>query len=152
MQRITITIDNDLLEALDGYMQGRGYASRSEAVRDILRERLGSEKLRDPSAQCVGAFAYVYEHEVRALSRRLTTAHHDRHDLSVATMHVHLNHDSCLEISVLRGQLADVRAFADTVSSQRGVRSTNLHLIPAQIETHEHRHGAAPVPHQHVEI
>jgi CopG family nickel-responsive transcriptional regulator len=89
---------------------------------------------------------------VRELARRITTAHHDRHDLSIASMHVHLNHESCLEVSVLRGPLREVRGFADAVASQRGVRSANLHVIPARIATQEHTHGVAPHRHEHVEI
>lgn len=151
MQRVTITIDDDLLAALDGYMQGRGYSSRSEAMRDMLRERLGSERLRDPAADCVAAFTYVFEHEVRELSRRVTRAHHERHDLSVATMHVHLDHESCLEISLLKGPLRDVEEFAHAIASQRGVRHSDLHIIPARIVTSAHGHGHGGAPHQHVQ-
>ncbi len=152
MQRITITIDDDLLEAVDDFMKRRGYSSRSEVMRDLVRERLVSERIQDPEAHCIGVLSYVFEHEVRELSRRLTNAYHHRHDLSVATTHIHLNHDSCLEVSVLRGAPADVQSFADTVSSQRGVHHAHLHVIPAHITTEEHRHGDGHVAHEHVEI
>jgi CopG family transcriptional regulator, nickel-responsive regulator len=152
MQRITITIDDDLLQAVDALMTRRGYASRSEAMRDIVREMVDRERLSEPDADCVGALTFVYDHEVRDLARRITTAHHDRHDLSIASMHVHLNHESCLEVSVLRGSLQDVRGFADAVASQRGVRSAKLHLIPARIASQEHHHGEHPHRHEHVEI
>jgi CopG family transcriptional regulator, nickel-responsive regulator len=152
MQRITITIDDDLLQAVDGLMNRRGYGSRSEAMRDIIREMVDRERLSEPGADCIGALSFVYDHEVRDLARRITTAHHDRHDLSIASMHVHLNHESCLEVSVLRGALAEVQGFADAVASQRGVRSARLHLIPARIEAQEHSHGAGAHRHEHVEI
>jgi CopG family nickel-responsive transcriptional regulator len=152
MQRITITIDDDLLQAVDALMDRRGYGSRSEAMRDIIREMVDRERLAEPEADCVGALTFVYDHETRDLARRITTAHHERHDLSVASMHVHLNHESCLEVSVLRGALAEVRAFADAVASQRGVRSAKLHLIPARIATEEHNHGEHTHRHEHVEI
>jgi CopG family nickel-responsive transcriptional regulator len=67
-------------------------------------------------------------------------------------MHVHLNHESCLEVSILRGQLREVQDFADAVASQRGVRSARLHLIPARIATEEHTHGDGPHKHEHLEI
>jgi len=110
------------------------------------------ERLAEPDADCIGALTFVYDHEVRDLARRITTAHHDRHDLSIASMHVHLNHESCLEVSVLRGALREVQNFADAVASQRGVRSAKLHVIPARIAMQEHTHGAGPHRHEHVEI
>ncbi len=84
---------------------------------------------------CVAALSYVYEHETRELSKRLTAAQHHHHDLSVSTLHVHLSNVDCLEVTVLKGTAAEVRAFADTVTSQRGVRHGQLNLIPA---SHEH--------------
>jgi CopG family nickel-responsive transcriptional regulator len=152
MQRITITIDDDLLQAVDALMQRRGYGSRSEAMRDIVREMVDRERLAEPEADCVGALTFVYDHEVRDLARRITTAHHERHDLAIASMHVHLNHESCLEVSVLRGPMRDVQGFADTVASQRGVRSARLHMIPARIASEEHVHGENPHRHEHVEV
>lgn len=152
MQRITITIDDDLLQAVDDLMHRRSYGSRSEAMRDIIREMTDRERLAEPDADCIGAFAFVYDHDVRDLARRVNDAHHDRHDLSVATMHVHLNHESCLEVSILRGPLREVRAFSDGVASQRGVRNANLHLIPANIATEEHVHGDVRTRHEHVDI
>jgi CopG family transcriptional regulator, nickel-responsive regulator len=152
MQRITITIDDDLLGAVDTLMVRRGYGSRSEAMRDIIREMVDRERLAEPAADCIGALTFVYDHDTRDLARRITSAHHDRHDLSIASMHVHLNHESCLEVSVLRGALAEVRGFADAVASQRGVRSAQLHLIPARIATEEHTHGKHTHRHEHVEI
>jgi CopG family nickel-responsive transcriptional regulator len=75
--------------------------------------------------------AYVYNHHERELSRRLTETQHDHYDLSVATLHVDMSHDDCLEAVVLKGDVAHVRALADSVSTQRGVRLSRLHLIPA---------------------
>jgi CopG family transcriptional regulator, nickel-responsive regulator len=152
MQRITITIDDDLLLAVDELMRRRGYASRSEAMRDIVREMVERDRLAEPDTDCIGALTFVYDHETRDLARRITTAHHERHDLSIASMHVHLNHESCLEVSVLRGALSEVQGFADTVASQRGVRSAKLHVIPARIATEEHSHGDHTHRHEHVDI
>jgi CopG family nickel-responsive transcriptional regulator len=152
MQRITITIDDELLAAVDHLMARRGYSSRSEAMRDIIRDMADRERLAEPGATCIGVFTYVFDIAVRDLPRRLTNAHNDRHDLAIASLRIHLNHESCLEISVLRGPLEDVEAFADVVGSQRGVRHADLHLIPAHIATVEHVHGDGPTAHEHVEI
>lgn len=136
MQRISITIDDDLLASIDALRERRGYTSRSEAVRDIVRERLAQvNAAQSDETSCVAALSYIYEHETRELSKRLTAAQHLHHDLSVSTLHVHLSNADCLEVTVLKGTAAEVRAFADTVTSQRGVRHGQLNLIPA---SHEH--------------
>jgi CopG family nickel-responsive transcriptional regulator len=98
---------------------------RSEAVRDILRDALN----QDPAVGRRRALCrpvYVYEHEKRELASRLVATQHHHHDLSVATLHVHISHDDCLEIAVLKGDMAEVQHFADDVIAQRGVRHGHL--------------------------
>jgi CopG family transcriptional regulator, nickel-responsive regulator len=144
MQRITITIDDDLLEAVDHLCQARGYGSRSEAVRDIVRDALAPAQAdQDRSARCFGALSYVYSHETRDLARRLTGVGHD-HGVSIASLHVHLDRDDCLEVAILRGAVSEMQAYADAVTTQRGVRYGHLHLIPEPhglAAEHPHHHG-----------
>ncbi len=143
MQRITISIDDDLLATIEQLSARRGYTSRSEALRDIVREARGREHLEhDRGAACLATLTYVYEHDKRDLSRRLTHAQHDHHDLSVATLHVHLDRRDCLEVAVLRGTVDAVRAFADAITTQRGVRYGRLHILPVEGEL-----PAGPAPH-----
>src|SRR4051794_24224265 len=128
MQRITMSVDDDLLAALDRHVKERRYGGRSEALRDILRGLKARQQLtnrgQEPAADgyCIATLAYVYDHATRELGKRLTEAQHRHHDLQVATMHVHLDHDSCLEVCVLRGVVREVAALADETISQRGVR------------------------------
>jgi CopG family nickel-responsive transcriptional regulator len=155
MQRITLSVDDDLAAALDRHMRKRRYASRSEALRDILRDVQAREQLDAGSADkgdgfCIATLAYVYDHETRDLGRRLTQAQHKHHDLQVATLHVHLDHESCLEVSVLRGPAKAVRALADDTVSQRGVRHGQLHLVPAERGRGRHSHGGGPHEHEHI--
>lgn len=157
MQRITLSVDDDLVATLDRHMKKHRYASRSEALRDILREVEARERLAEkkagetePERFCIATLAYVYDHETRDLGRRLTRAQHKHHDLQVATLHVHLDHESCLEVSVLRGPTAQVRALADDTISQRGVRHGQLHLVPATLEHKRHSHGGGAHGHEHV--
>jgi CopG family nickel-responsive transcriptional regulator len=131
MQRVTMTIDDDLLAALDASVAARGYQGRSEAIRDILREALGAERQAAHRTQCVAALTYVYDHHKRNLAERLTDLQHDHHDLTVAAVHVHLDHETCLEVAVMKGRTGDVRALADEITSERGVRHGHLHIIPA---------------------
>ena len=149
MQRITITIEDALLEGLDALMRRRGYASRSEAVRDLLRQAERQDGAADADAPCVATLSYVFDHDTRALAQRLTQAHHHHHDLSVASLHVHLDHDACLEVSVLRGPSGAVRQLADSITSQRGVRHFSLHQVPVTETTGLHRHGSGRTPHRH---
>ncbi|RVU13857.1 nickel-responsive transcriptional regulator NikR [Methylobacterium oryzihabitans] len=141
MQRITITIDDELLAAVDRLCSERGYASRSEAVRDLVRDAVAPSRVaRDGGAPCYGALSYVYDHGTRDLARRLTDEGH-HHGVSVASLHVHLTRDDCLEVAVLRGSATALQAYADSVVTQRGVRYGHLRLIPGN--------GAGPDDHPH---
>lgn len=147
MQRITITLGAGQLAVLDRYITRKGYSSRSEAIRDILRtveaKELGSS---DPTSFCYATLSCVYEHETRELAKRLTEVQHHRHDLSVASLHVHVSQDECLEVAVLKGPLLDLQNLADEVLTQRGVRMGHLHVIPAAndataVHPHNHLHS-----------
>jgi CopG family nickel-responsive transcriptional regulator len=158
MQRITLSIDDDLARSLGRHMKKHRYASRSEALRDILREVRAREQLEegqaatDDSGFCVATLAYVYDHETRELGRRLTQAQHRHHDLQVATLHVHLDHESCLEVAVLRGPSDAVREIAGETTSQRGVRHGHLHLVPARLHQGRHGHGHGKHGHSHIHV
>ncbi|QCK88396.1 nickel-responsive transcriptional regulator NikR [Phreatobacter aquaticus] len=151
MQRITISIDDALLETVDRLGRQRGYQSRSEAMRDIVREAAVADgSVMAGDAPCMATLTFVFEHETRDLARRLTLAQHDHHELSVSTLHVHVDHRDCLEVMVLRGTVYQVKAFADAVITQRGVRHGSLHLIPIDSgEGHGHPHLHGHGAHQH---
>jgi CopG family transcriptional regulator, nickel-responsive regulator len=152
MQRITITIEDELLDEVDAMMQRRGHASRSEALRELIRDSLSHAATAQDETPCVAVLSYVYDHETRALAQRLNRVFHDHHDLSVAALHVHLDHEACLETSVLRGTVGAVHKLADDLTAQRGVRHANLHIVPARIDTTRHDHGSGPLPHQHIHV
>jgi CopG family transcriptional regulator, nickel-responsive regulator len=154
MQRITITVDDELVAALDRVIAACGYQNRSEAIRDLARAGITQLQEQSDNPQSgVAALVYVYDHQERALAKRLTGSFHEHHDLSVATMHVHLDHDSCMEIAVLRGAMRDVRQFARHVVSERGVRHGRLVTVPAEFENQMHAHGAEPGRrHLHVHV
>lgn len=152
MQRITVTVDDDLKRQFDGFMAARGYSNRSEAFRDLLRDRLERERLDQVSAPaCVGCLTYVYGHAERELPRRLVEAQHSHHDLSISTLHLHLDHENCMEAMILRGRTEQVVAFAGGVIAERGVRHGHLWLVPVELQTDGHRHGGAgdAPPHVH---
>lgn len=139
MERITITIDDDLLAAIDSLIAKRGYPSRSEAIRELVREAATRDYTSRADAPCVAALSYVYDHAARDLSQRLVNAQHDHHDLSIATTHVHFDHDSCLEVAILRGSSNEIQKMADGLTTQRGVRHANLNMIPLRTPAKPHR-------------
>ena len=107
MRRLTISVDDDLANAFDQLVAAKGYENRSEAFRDLLRGELDKKRLQAGDARhCVGVLSYVYNHHQRDLSRRLTTMQHEHHDVTVATLHAHLDHDNCIESVILRGPTA----------------------------------------------
>lgn len=153
MQRMTITLDDPLVAEFEEYLTQRGYSNRSEAIRDLIRARLDAERLsQDPDGDCVANLTYVYNHHERELATRLTRAHHDHHDLAVSTLHVHLDHDHCMETVVLRGPASRVRVFADSVLAQPGVRHGQLSVLPVTVSEQSHDHAGSGHRHSHVHL
>lgn len=145
MERFTISIDEDLARAFDELIASRGYRNRSEAFRDLLRAHL--EKSRQAGAEgayCVANLSYVYNHHERDLAERLTELQHGHHDLTVSTLHAHLDHDNCLESVILKGPTAAVRAFADALIAERGVRHGSLNVVSVEVDQGRHSHGYTP--------
>ena len=158
MERFTISLDEELAREFDELIAARGYGNRSEAVRDILRGHL--EKLRqahNESRHCIANLSYLYNHHERELAERLTGLQHDHHDLTVASMHAHLDHDNCIESVILRGPTGSVRRFADALMAERGVRHGSLNLVSVAVEAgghehgHDHAHGDGH-PYRHVHL
>jgi CopG family nickel-responsive transcriptional regulator len=151
MQRVTITLDDPLMAELDAIIAARGYQNRSEAIRDLARAgiRDAAEGV-DPKRDCVAALVYVYDHAARELSKRLTNAYHEQHELSLASLHVHLDEDTCLE--VLRGTSADVEHFGEHVIAERGVRHGKIVRMPMgavrKARKSAHRHAGHHHHHQ----
>ena len=135
MERFTISLDESLANEFDELIRARAYGNRSEAVRDMLRRELEQDRLRrDVAPYCVASLSYVYNHHERQLAERLTDRQHHAHDLVVSTMHVHLDHDHCLETLILRGSTQDIRRMADAIAAERGVRHAQVNLIPVEVD------------------
>lgn len=156
VERFTISLDEDLARAFDALIAARGYSNRSEAVRDILRAQLEQNRLaREEAPHCIANLSYVYNHHERELAERVTHDQHEHHDLCVATLHAHLDHDNCMESVILRGPTAQVRAFAEALIAKPGVRHGALNLVTADFRNQPHSHGdgehshAHPHPHGH---
>lgn len=154
MQRVTISLDDELLAELDRFASERGYAGRSEALRDLVRSGLQQlEPEGDATRDCVAALVYAFDHHSRELASRLTARFHEQHDLALASLHVHLDHESCMEVAVLRGPTAAVRDFGAQVAAERGVFHGRLVTLPVRVTSEQHTHGAGPShSHEHTKI
>lgn len=145
MERFTISLDENLAGEFDRLIRERGYQNRSEAFRDLLRGQLDALRIQQAQAPfCVASLSYVYNHHERDLAERLTGLQHQYHDLVVASTHVHLDHDNCLETTMLRGKTESVRRFADMLIAERGVRHGQLNLVPVDMEHGHHHHHIHP--------
>jgi CopG family nickel-responsive transcriptional regulator len=132
MRRITITIDDGLLAAVDRLTEIRGYQNRSQAIRDLVRAGMPPATLEAGSApHCVGALVYVYEFDERERPRRTI---HDRRDLSIATTRFPLDRHVCVEVSLLKGPTKDVRHFSEHVIAERGVSHGQLVTVPVEAD------------------
>jgi CopG family transcriptional regulator, nickel-responsive regulator len=141
LSRIGVAIDADLLGRFDRLIGDRGYGSRSEAFRDLIRDALITQAAESDETPVVGTITLVYDHHQRMLSDRLTAIQHEQHHAMLSTLHVHLDHDNCLEVIVVRGPAGQVRRVADTLTSMKGVTHGRLTLTSPQVpagETHKH--------------
>lgn len=151
MERFTISLDDELAQQFDEFIAAKGYGNRSEAVRDLIRSRLGSATLdqssKDSAAWCVANVSYVYDHHEHTVTARVMDLQHDHHDLVITSLHTHLDHDHCLETVVLRGPVDAVKTCAEQLVALRGVRHGNVHLVPLDVGE-PHSHGKSK-PHRH---
>jgi CopG family nickel-responsive transcriptional regulator len=121
LTRISISLEGALLAAFDRSNAAKGFATRSEAIRNLIRDRLIREDAGDAAAEQVAVVTLVYDHHARELAARLIDKQHHHHDLVVSSLHVHLGERHCLEVSVLRGPAKAVRHLGDELLATKGV-------------------------------
>lgn len=143
MERFTISLEEKLAQDVDSWIAEHGNSNRSEAVRDLLRAELDRTRISaKESVHCVACLSYVFNHHEGELVARLTAMQHEHHDLAISTMHVHLDHDHCLETVILKGNTHAVQTFSEAVCAQRGVHHGKLNLISVDLH-HPHKHRVA---------
>jgi CopG family transcriptional regulator, nickel-responsive regulator len=130
--RFGVSIDADLLEKFDAFIEQAGYGTRSEAFRDLIRARLAEERIQHPEEQAMGVLTLVYNHHQRDLEEKLTDVQHHAHHNIITTTHVHLDHDNCMEVVMLKGTVEVVRSLAAALASFKGVKHSNLSLTSTQ--------------------
>jgi CopG family nickel-responsive transcriptional regulator len=128
LSRIGIALDADLLKRFDSLIGNQGYTNRSEAFRDLIRDRLVAVAVESADAPVVGTITLIYDHHSRLLASKLMDQQHHHHDLIISTIHAHLDHDTCLEVVVVKGPSKRVRALADHLIGTKGVQHGRLVL------------------------
>jgi CopG family nickel-responsive transcriptional regulator len=147
LSRIGIALDSELLDRFDRSIERQGYTNRSEAFRDLIRDRLVTELTAAPGSIVVGTVTLIYDHHASGITEKLTELQHAHHELVVSTSHAHLDHDSCLEVLIVHGKSAQVAQFADRLIGLKGVQHGRLvmtvpthAMTPPSGKAHKHPH------------
>lgn len=124
--RFGVSIPSELVQSFDSTIKLKGYANRSEAIRDMMRDYLVESEWESGESEVVGTVTLVYDHDVRELSNVLTNLQHAFHDQILCSTHVHLDEHNCLEVVVVKGTSRQVRTIADHLISTKGVKHGKL--------------------------
>ncbi len=130
--RFSVSLEDDLLEQFERYCKQQQFATRSEAVRQLLREKLTKEAWAGKSQDAAGTLTLVYDHHRPQLRNRLVKLQHDHHDLIVSTLHAHLTHDICLEVILLRGPSDQLQKIAAQLRGLKGIFQGELVMASAE--------------------
>jgi CopG family transcriptional regulator, nickel-responsive regulator len=140
LSRIGVSLDSDLLDRFDKFIAEKGYDNRSEAFRDLIRDRLVGSAVVASMAPVVGTVTLIYDHHTRLLPEKLADLQHDHHEVVISTLHAHLDHDTCMEVVVLRGKSREVQQLADRLISTKGVQHGRLVMSsPQAVSRHPER-------------
>jgi CopG family transcriptional regulator, nickel-responsive regulator len=155
ISRFGVSVDDDLLKSFDLLTGEQGYATRSEALSDLMRNSLVKARLENQpeGADVLGSLTLVYDHHATDLTDKMAAIQHDHHELVVSVLHVHISHDDCMEVIVLRGKAKEVRSLSDALLSLKGVKHGHLFVTlpgqeitgrkntPARKHSHPHTHS-----------
>jgi CopG family transcriptional regulator, nickel-responsive regulator len=129
IERVGVSLEKALLGAFDKLIAGKGYQSRSEAIRDLIRQQLSDNRLRNDKAEAVAAVVLVYDHHATAIMERLTELQHSHVLKTISSLHVHLDHHDCLEVIVLRGKVGEINKMGEKLISIKGVKLGRVNLL-----------------------
>jgi CopG family transcriptional regulator, nickel-responsive regulator len=130
--RFSVSLEDDLLEEFDRYCTGQRFATRSDAIRQLLREWLTRRAWEGKSRDAVGTLTLVYDHHRPQLRDRLVKVQHEHHDLVISTLHAHLTHELCLEVIVLRGPSNELQQVASELKGLKGIFKGELVMAAAE--------------------
>ena len=134
--RFGVSMEQSLLDEFDSLCSAKGYGNRSESIRDMIRNLLVEDKLREGNAEGVGTLTLVYNHHQRELEEKLTEYQHHHLNAIISTVHIHLTPHLCLEVMLLRGRAKEIKKVADGLIATKGVQHGKLVLTTVGHETH----------------
>ncbi len=141
--RIGVSLEPELLDEFDKAIAKKGYVSRSEAIRDLVRDSLAENEWKNDDEWMVGTIVMVYDHTVASVGEKLTDIQHEHHGLVKTSVHVHLDDDKCMEILICEEKLGELKEFASEITSIKGVLRGRLTMVaPSSGNMHHvgHRH------------
>jgi CopG family nickel-responsive transcriptional regulator len=148
--RISVSLEGELLEDFDRFCAGEKYATRSEAIRQLLRERLTAAAVEADADDVTASLTLVYDHHRSQLLEKLLHLQHEHTERVVANLHVHLDHDHCMEVIVLRGHAGTLRRFAAELKGLKGIHQGQLVIAHADGHSDKHKHAHHHQhPHRH---
>jgi CopG family nickel-responsive transcriptional regulator len=126
VSRFSVSLPPQLLEQLDGMAREKGYENRSQAIADMIRAQLVEHQQKFGTAEIAGTITLVYDHHKQHVQATLTDIQHDHHQVILSTLHVHLDHDNCLEVLAVRGKADIIKKIADELTTAKGVKHGKL--------------------------
>ena len=127
--RFGVSLEDDLLKNFDVLIEKIGYSSRSEAIRDLIRNRLVEEEWEEESTITIGILGLTFDHEARELTEKLTKIQHQYINAIVSSTHIHLDHHNCLEVILLKGESGLIKKISDELISTRSVKYGKLLMM-----------------------
>ena len=132
VERVGVSLEKELLGAFDKLIADKGYQSRSEAIRDLIRQQLSENRLTNEKAEGVAAVVLVYDHHATAIMEKLTDLQHSHVLKTISSLHVHLGHHDCLEVIVLRGKVGEINQMGEKLISIKGVKLGRVNLLAGE--------------------
>jgi len=131
--RFGVSIEPILLKKFDKRIKKEGYTNRSEAIRDLIRKNLITEKIKDPKISAMGTLTIIYNHHEGNLTDNLLNLQHNHHHEILSTTHIHIDQHNCLEVLVLKGKIGNIQKLADKIKSLKGIKHGELVITESQL-------------------
>ncbi len=130
VERMAVSVPKELMDEFESTIKERAYTKRSKAIEDAMRSYLSEIKLKKRKGMVIGTISIIYNHHVRGSVEKLTEIQHDYGDIISSNVHMHVNHDICLEVIIVKGSGSRIGELSDSIRSTRGVRYCKLFCTP----------------------
>jgi CopG family nickel-responsive transcriptional regulator len=129
LYRFGVSMENDLIQKFDKYLEKRGFYNRSEAIRDLVRQLLAKEKVEIKNDVVFGIVSFIYDHHQRELEDRITHYQHENYKSIISTTHIHIDEKNCLEVIIMKDRAKKIKTIAEEIFSLKGVKSGEISFV-----------------------